>query len=245
MGPHNILNQCGGFILNNLLPRSPQWRRLVLIGLSAALALSLAACYPGGPEEVDDIGLVLTFNSPDVDYAGLMTYSMEDTVAVLDVDDSSAKPLDTEFDLTILEALQYNMEDARGFIRVDPDSTKPDVWLAVGAVKSTTWFSWTSWGYWGGYYPPGYGGGYYPSSGVANFKQGSVVWQALDLRGVADPTDPATPPAVMWRAGINGVLSSSNSATHGKITKGIAQGFSQSPYMIAAPPTKQNSQGVR
>ncbi|MDX2475328.1 MAG: DUF4136 domain-containing protein [Candidatus Krumholzibacteria bacterium] len=231
--------------MNNLLPRSPQWRRLVLIGLSAALALSLAACYPGGPEELDDIGLVVTFNSPDVNYAGLMTYSMEDTVAVLDVDDSSAEPLDTQFNPTILQALQDKMA-ARGFTReMNPENNKPDVWLAVGAVKSTTWFSWTSWGYWGGYYPPSYGGGYYPSGGVANFEQGSIVWQALDLRDIADPTDPATPPPVMWRAGINGALSSSNSATHGKITEGITQGFSQSPYMIAAPPTKQNSQGVR
>ena len=187
-----------------LLPQGTRCRRLLLVGLSAVLALSLAACYPGGPESLDDIGLVLSFNNPDLNYAGLLTYAMEDTVVVLGSDDSSAEPLDRQFDPTILEALQDNMA-ARGFVReMDPVTNKPDVWLAVGAVTSETWVYWYNWGYWGGYYPPGWGGGYYPPGGTAGFKQGSVIWQALDLRSVADPTDPATPPAVAtrscWRA---------------------------------------------
>ena len=230
---------------NPLTLGARRWH-LLLIGLSAVLALSLTACYPGGPEDLDDLGLVLTFSNPDLNYAGLLTYAMADTVVVLDVDNSAAEPLDTQFNPTILQALQDNMA-ARGFTReMDPAHNQPDVWLAVGAVKSETWIYWYNWGYWGGYYPPGWGGGYYPPSvGGASFEQGSIVWQALDLRGIADPTDPDTKPPVMWLAGINGALSNSNSATHGKITTGINQGFAQSPYIIAAPPTQQNSRGVQ
>jgi len=126
---------------------------------------------------------------------------------------------------------------------MDPQNNKPDVWLAVGAVETTVWFQWYSWGYWGGYYPPGWG--YYPpTTGVGSFQQGSVVWQMLDLRDVVPPIDNDTEPPLMWFAGINGALRSSNSATHGVITEGINKAFAQSSYISAAPQSKSSGQEV-
>lgn len=219
---------------------SPTWQ-FVLLGLTVALLLGLAACNPGGPESLDELGLVLTFHDPDLSYAGLHTYAMEDTVVGLGEGD----PIDIQFNPTILTALQDNMA-ARGFTReMDPANTKPDLWLAVGTVEATVWVQWYDWGYWGGYYPPGWGGGYYPPyTGVASFQQGSVVWQMLDLRGVQLPIEQDTEPTAIWVGGINGAIKSSDVANHAAITNGIDQAFAQSAYIVATPPSKHDGQEV-
>ena len=220
-------------------PQNSHRRSLVLFGLIGAMVLGLAACYPGGPEEIGDLGMILTFSSPSTDYSNLMTYAMEDTVIVLDTG-SSSDPLDQQFNSTIIETLHANMA-ARGFTReMDPATNKPDVWLAVGAVKSEVWFYWYDWGYWGGY--PGWGGYYPPYVGTGSFEQGSVLWQMLDLRDITDPTDPDAEPTAMWLGGINGALRSSTSANHDVIEAGINQAFEQSPYISAA--SKQRGQEV-
>jgi hypothetical protein len=219
--------------------RRPAARGLlpVLLGMLVVLG----ACYPGGPEDLDDLDLVLTFRDQSVDFSGLARYAMLDTVFELDVDDSSAEPLDPRFDPTILESLQRNME-SRGFVReTDPANNPPDVWLEVGAIKSDVWVYYYRWGY----YPPGWGCCYYPPSlGTAKFDQGSIVWQLLDLRNY-DPNDPDAVAPVMWYGGINGALSSSNSTNHEKIAAGIDQGFAQSTYVQASPFFPKRGAGAR
>jgi hypothetical protein len=184
--------------------------------------LLLAACYPGGPEEASDLGAVITLRPPEADYAGLLTFAMADTVYVLDVDDSSAEPLDPTYNPVILEELRAQMV-AAGFRDVTPDTATvaPDVWLSVGAVQAEVWFYWGSWGYWGGwwYYPP--------TGGMDSFTNGSVLWQLVDIRGVDDGGDPVP----VWLAGINGVVQNSISTTSSGIRKGIDQAFYQSPYI--------------
>ena len=68
------------------------WRKAgLLAGLALALVLGLAACYPGGPEDLGDIGVVVTIKDPQANFSGLMTYAMEDTVvALVDPDDDSS-----------------------------------------------------------------------------------------------------------------------------------------------------------
>jgi hypothetical protein len=217
------------------LPRVPRrFGARVLLPAVLGLLVALGACYPGGPQDLDDLDLVLTFRDREASFAGLMSYAMLDTVFELDVDNSGAEPLDPKYNPTILESLQRNMA-ARGFVREpDPENNPPDVWLEVGAIKSDVWVYWYNWGY----YPPGWGCCYYPPSmGTAKFDQGSIVWQMLDLRNY-DPADPDAKAPVMWYGGINGALSSSNSTNHEKIAAGIDQGFAQSSYVIAAPPVQ-------
>ena len=106
-----------------------------LAALVVALVLGLAACYPGGPENLDDLGVVMTFKNPEGDFTDLMTYAMEDTVVeLLKEGDESSGALNPLFNPIILEELQTQMANA-GFAReMDPDSNKPEVWLSVGAV---------------------------------------------------------------------------------------------------------------
>jgi hypothetical protein len=60
-----------------------------------------------------------------------------------------------------------------------------------------------------------------------SFTNGSVLWQLVDVRGVAGGGDPLP----VWLAGINGVVQKSISTTTSGIRKGIDQAFYQSPYI--------------
>jgi len=204
-----------------------------------AIALLLAGCYPGGPESLDDLGLVVTQKNPKANHTGLLTYAMEDTVVELnDPNASSSEPLDRQFDQVILEEIQTQLADA-GFRRVDYERERPDAWVRVGAVQSEVWVYWYSWGYRGGYWGSGYGGPSYPSMNTASFTQGTVTWELLDLRGVPDPIPEDPDPVVNWVAAINGALQGSSTTETG-IQNGIQQAFTQSPYIEAAPaPSKR------
>lgn len=208
-------------------------RSILLIGFISLILATTPGCYPGGPEALDELGLVVSFYGPELDYSGLRTYAMMDEVIELDSGSGGSDPIDPIYHSTILEAIQDNMA-TRGFIRVDESVEDPDLWLDVGAVQSDVWVQWYSWGYWGGYYPP--------YTGVAKFEQGSIIWQLLDLRDIDDPTTPDGEPTVMWIAGINGAVKNSQSANHSAITAGVGQGFDQSPYIVAENSTKMSGQ---
>ncbi len=207
----------------------------ILVVLVAALVLGLAACYPGGPENLDELGVVLTLKNPQGDFAGLMTYAMEDTVVELKKpNDDSSLPLHTELNKVILEELQGQMANA-GFTReLDPATTKPDVWLSVGAVESEVWLYYYSWPYYG---YPGWGWYYPPYVGATSFQQGTVIWQMHVTRDI-DPSDPGAEPPLNWVGSINGALDSRASSTESSIRSGIRQAFAQSPYIAAQPAGK-------
>lgn len=208
----------------------------ILAALVVALVLGLAACYPGGPENLGELGIVLTLKNPEGNFSGLMTYAMEDTVVELKrPEDESSEPINPQFNPIILAELQSQMENA-GFTReMDPAANKPDVWLSVGAVESEVWLYWYSWGYYGGY--PGWGWYYPPYVGATSFQQGTIIWQLHDLRDIDDPTDPEAEPPLNWIGAINGALQNT-STTESDIRSGIRQGFTQSPYIAAQPAGK-------
>lgn len=218
-------------------------RKLVLIGLAGLIFLTTPGCYPGGPESLEELGLVITFNGKDLDFTGMSTFGITDAVADLDTGQGSSDPIDPIFKEAALEAIEANMI-SRGFTLIgEPYTEKPDVWITVGAVQSDVWVQWYGWGYYGGY--PGWGGGYYPPyTGVAKFEQGSIIWQMLDLRDVDDPTSPDAEPTVMWLAGINGAVKNSQSANVSSITSGVGQGFTQSPYIKGESVKKLTGQEV-
>jgi len=209
----------------------PGIRLMVLV--AGVMLLGLAGCYPGGPEDTSDIGLVLTLKDPEGNFQGLKTYGMEDVVHMLDDPASGSSSLDPRFNLTILDELQAQMA-AAGFARVaDPGTgaNKPDVWLSVGAVETEVWVYSTGWG---GY--PGYGwDGYYPDYvSTASFPKGTVVWHLYDLRGIEDPTADEVAPPVIWLGALSGALTGTANATEASIAGGIIQAFAQSPYVAGS-----------
>jgi len=208
----------------------------ILASLVVALILGLAACYPGGPENLGELGIVLTLKNPEGDFSGLVTYGMEDVVAELKKPgDDSSTPINPAFNDIILDELQAQMKNA-GFTReMDPENNKPNVWLSVGAVETEVWLYYYSWPYYG---YPGWGWYYPPYVGTTSFQQGTIVWQLHDLRGIDNPADPEAKPPVNWVGSINGALKSNTSTTASDIRNGIQQGFTQSPYVAAQPAGK-------
>ncbi len=209
--------------------------RLAGGGLVMGLVMGLAACYPSGPEDLGDIGLVLTWDNPQGDYTGLQTYAMPDTVLpLINPDDDSSTPLDRTFDALILETIAEEMA-TRGFTReLDPENNKPDVVVHVGASEKDAYLVFTYWGYpgYGGW--PGYGWGY-PTTGYYKFQQGTILWNMTDYRQV-DPDNPADDEEivpVLWVAGINGALTGTGTNPEVDIPIGIRQGFAQSTYIQA------------
>jgi len=206
-------------------------RARVAGGLAVAVALlGLAACYPGGPENSGDTGLVITSSVPDANYDGMRTYAMEDTVWALDLDNPNADQLDPRYNAAILEELRAGMS-AAGFTDVTADTATvtPDVWLLAGSVEGEIWYYYS----WGGY--PGYPGGWYypPYVGVGSFTKGSVLWTLVDYRGY-DPGDPDGVLPTLWYGALDGALANSASTNESRIRTGIRQGFTQSPYIKAA-----------
>lgn len=203
------------------------WGRAVL---AAVIILGLAGCYPGGPEDTSDFGVVVTIKNPDADYQGMMTYGMEDIVHELSP--SNATTVNPKWTPVILDELQSQMA-AAGFTRIAEPGlgpNKPDVWLSVGAVQATEWYY--TYG-WGGY--PSYSWGYYyPYYMVPQFyEQGTVLWQLHDLRNIDDPTVEGAAPPLTWLAAIRGVLNYDNEVNEAGIRTGIQQGFAQSPYIVS------------
>jgi len=221
----------------NALTKSAVPRRAMTVLVAVLLAVLLAACYPGGPEGTSDLGAVITVRAPEADYTGLATFALEDTVIVLEVDDSSAEPIDPSYNPVILAELRAQMV-AAGFQDVTPDTATvtPDVWLVVGAVQAEVWFYWYNWGYMGGWYGPGWG--YPPSVGTGSFTNGTVLWQLMDMRGTV-PGDPDQAPAMIWFGGLNGAVQSSHSTNEAGIRKSIDQAFYQSPYIKGTPAKRQ------
>jgi len=223
-----------------MLPAKTRFRGVLGLGAMTALllALVLAGCYPGGPQDLGDTGLAITFKSPTADYSGLHTYAMPDTVlALINEGDDSSEPLDRRWDEDILTEIAANLE-SRGFVRIlDPDETNvPDVVVQVGAVQSDAYLIFSYWGYPGyGWGYPGWGWGYpgYPSTGAYKYKQGSITWTMLDIREL-DPASPDPDDAtVIWVAGLNGALSGTGSNPESGIPNGIGQCFDQSTYIQA------------
>ena len=204
------------------------------------LMLSVAACYPGdSPSNIQDYDVVLTVHDDAVDFGGFTTYAMPDTVlhVVGEDEDSGIIELPRDHDELVLELVADNMASA-GYLReMDPENNGADLILLVGAVGTENtqyWYGggcyWYCWGWWPGwgYYPgygPGWGWGYPPYVGSTKFEQGTVLLTLIDPEGDAGENKVA----VVWAGAARGLLG--ESSTGARITYGINQMFTQSPYL--------------
>ena len=219
--------------------RSPgrRWGRWAAFGL----VLSAAACYPGdGPQNVQDVDVVLTMYDEDVNFASFQTWAMPDTVLHLSSDTlENIIELPRVHDDLILDLVASNMA-AAGYTReLDPQTNGADLIMLVGAigVERTEYWVYYDWWYYWGYYPgwgypgyPSYGPGYgyyYPPAyvGSTTFEQGSVVLTLVDPSQGDGERIP-----VVWTGAVAGLLSES-SVPESRITSTINQAFTQSPYL--------------
>ena len=190
--------------------------------------LLLAACYPKGPEYVEDIDAVLTSHDQAYDFNAKSTYAMPDQIVIdvsIDRGDTTYQYMPAAFATPILQAIQTNMQ-SRGYSRVDV-SADPDLLLTPAGISSTTyfysyWYNWWYggyWGYWGWYYPP-----YYT---VSSYTTGSMIMVLSDPNQASD--SPINRSPAVWTAVANGLFTGDYNVS--RVTTAINQAFLQSPYL--------------
>ncbi len=201
------------------------------VGLT--LILSLTACYPGGDLTVSELDVVATdFDEQFFATSNPNTYFMPDSVGVLGSDDPDfALPReDQEFILGLVEQNFSDLGYTRTFTPID---NPPEVVVLVaytstrftGSGGCIPWFP--GWG-WGGWWPGwGWGPGWCYPSYVYSYTTGTLLIDMLPQ----DQQDGDEEIELVWNAGMNGLVRSSESASRSAITNAINQAFEQSPYL--------------
>jgi hypothetical protein len=198
-----------------------------LLALLPVLVL-LAACYPQGPDYVEDIDAVLTHYDDKYDFNAKSTFAMPDKIVVdvtIDRGDTTYEYMKDVFAAPILANIETNME-SRGFTRVAV-SADPDLLLTPAGLTSTTyfysyWYNWWYGGYWGWYgwyYPP-----YYT---VSSYTTGSMIMVLSDPN--AAESSPINRSQSVWIGVGNGLFTGSYNIN--RVTAAINQAFAQSPYL--------------
>jgi predicted small lipoprotein YifL len=188
----------------------------------------LAACYPNGPEYVEDADVVASIYDTKYDFKSKSTFAMPDKIVVdikIDKGDTTYEYMAPKFATVILEAIQTDMENL-GWERVDLDED-PDLVLTPAGTSSTTYFYsyWYNWwyggygGWYGWYYPP-----YYT---VSSYTAGTLVMVLVDPSQAAD--SPINRSQALWVAAGNGLLTGAYDIT--RVTDAVHQAFAQSPYL--------------
>jgi len=194
-------------------------------GLS--LLVSMWACHPGGPEDITETDVVMTFYDDQFNFNAVQTYAMPNNV----FEREGSEDVDHSFDGLILSDVARNMAQL-GFVRENnPQQNGADSAIIVSIARRTTtlvgtgW--WPGWGGWWGWWGPGWGG-WYPYPIVTSFTTGTVFIEMYDPNDRDD--DNQTVP-VRWVAVANGLVGTTQTATAERITRAIDQAFAQSPYL--------------
>ena len=192
------------------------------------LMVLLGACYPNGPEYVEDADVVATSYDVNYDFKAKATFAMPDRIVVdvsIEQGDTTYEYMLPKFATVILEAIQTDME-ALGWERVGINED-PDLLLTPAAISSTTYFYsyWYDWWYggwyggWGWYYPP-----YYT---VSSYTTGTMILVLADPNQGSD--SPINRSQSLWTMAGNGLFTGAYDVS--RVTNAIHQAFKQSPYL--------------
>jgi hypothetical protein len=188
----------------------------------------LQACFPFGPENIEDFDIVGTFYDENENFSTFETYAMPDTI--IHVDNSGVvSPPTNDYDALILSQVAANM-GAIGYERVDnPDDASMILTLAIAKEGYNLGNTYD----YGDYYGPGYdgygSGGYYNTGSEYQMETGTLLMNLADHKD-SDSTKPS-----MWLAIINGVTEQSFTNTSRRLIELINQAFVQSPYLGTTP----------
>lgn len=199
-----------------------------MLAVTGLAALSSCSKDPLKNMTEDESRVYITNHDSTVNFASYKTYSIVDSVSVIDNNRLSGKST-TAWDLEMLTAIRNAME-ARGYRRVTHTGS-PDIGISVSRLYNTS----TNvvslqdyWGGYGGYYDPyywGYGGyGYYfPSYAVYQSTEAALSIDMLDLKNASSNG------AIrgIW----NGLIRGSGIFRSGAADSQVKALFDQSPYI--------------
>jgi len=222
--------------------RSSALSRCVRYGLLLLCFLALigfaTACHPGDPNGPAQLDVVATAHDDTVNFAGIGTFVMPDSVVEIVPPESvaTALPFDHTYDQLILDGVAAQMSTL-GYTRLasfDPNNP-PDVAVLIKgvAVRNTdVYVSYPWWGYWGWYgwpccYGPSWGVGY-PVVSASQYDVGTIAIDMWDLRR-SDAALQRVP--AIWTAVLRGLLEGSATDAPFRIDQAIDRAFAQSPYL--------------
>lgn len=202
-------------------------KRLIRAGLFSALVIAsmllLQACFPYGPEDIEEFDIVGTFYDPEANFSSYKTYAMPDTVAHINADGTSTD-MRGEYDALILSQVAANMS-AIGYTRVDnPDQSDMIVTLAIAREG----YNLNSRYDYGDQYGSGYdyGSGTYYGGGTGyDIETGTVIINMADHKKTVDSA------SSIWVGLINGVVEQSYTNTSRRLIELINRCYTQSPYL--------------
>lgn len=204
-------------------------RKGLLLAAPVALMLLLLGCYPEQPEFVEEYDIVYTNYAPDFNFANDYTFSLPDSVLLLDDSRRPEDPpefIDDTFGDAILATIRQNLT-AEGWTEVD-DEVDADLVVLPSAFETQFLYFYDP-GYWCWYYPCfGWGGWWYPGYNpgyVTGYKTGTVLIQITDPNGVENDEVP-----VVWTGALNGLLQGSDANIVGRIDRNLDQAFTQPPF---------------
>lgn len=192
-----------------------------------AIVFLLTQCYPEGPEYYEELDLVYSNYDPAYNFEAEQTYAIPDKIMLVDDDlvaGGDPNFVKEPYASQILDKIKLNMAD-NGWTLVDKDKN-PDVLLAPVGVELTTTVYYGYGGYWDWWYG-GWYGWYYPYPVTTSYSTGSLVVTMVDPNDLS-PDDKMR---AVWGFIVNGVLSSGSADFANRISKGVNQAFTQSPYL--------------
>ncbi len=195
-----------------------------------ALAATMAACYPGGPEFIEDYDVVYTFdlNPAIAGDKSKTVYYLPDTI--VDLSDPQSSPAPKGDADAVLNEIRAKMAEMGYTQETDINKVDSTDFIVLCSVTRSNNYYYTWWG--GTRWWPGWGWGgccYYPPvTTVSNYRTGSLLLQFIDTENV-DPNDDEIP--VVWQGTLEGLYEGSSGNITARAKKGIDQMFIQSPYL--------------
>ncbi len=204
------------------------------------MAVALISACQKMPSAVDTDGefLVATSFAEDTDFGGFATFTVADSVVVLDSRFGGDKVKSSYTDRLVNEYREMMESCGYTYLPVE-EKDNADLGIQLTYVADTDYYTsyvdpywWLDYpGYWmSSYWGPWGGGWYYPYPVYYEFTTHSLMAEMADLTA-ASGEDESLP--VVWSCMINGSATSTRN-DYRKFILAIRQAFAQSPYLGAA-----------
>lgn len=203
-----------------------------ILSLLISMMFILQACFPYGPEDIEEFDIVATFYDKNVNFANVKTYAMPDSVAHIG-SDGTGQAGEGQYDDLLLSQVATNMQ-AIGYERIqNPDDADVVITISITRESYSLYNNYDYSDNWN-YYTPGYGGYGYGYGGYSDqtydMETGTILIVMGDLKNAANNTIPAP-----WMGAINGIVEQSFTNTSRRIITLVNTCFTQSPYLGTTP----------
>ncbi len=194
----------------------------------------LSCQYEPSVSSLNNDYLVYTAHDTSLDFSTLSTFSIPDSILIINSGDS-ATYWSGEDALTIINKISSELQTL-GYMEQSAIQSS-DFGVQISYLEQSTYFVGSSSPYWWYDYPyywaPGYwgarGGYYYPYDVYYGYTAGSLLIELVDIASTMASADQNL--MVVWTTFIGGILSSSEVLNEQRTLSAIDEAFDQSPYL--------------